>query len=79
MAQRMESAAPPGAVMVSESTARLVHGATVLGEPELVRIKGAERPVPSRQLLGISTRQRTTRTDLAFVGRQWEMDALRYI
>ncbi|WP_297773853.1 adenylate/guanylate cyclase domain-containing protein, partial [Mycobacterium sp.] len=41
MAQRMESVAPPGGVMVSESTARLVEGAAVLGEPEMVRIKGA--------------------------------------
>src|ERR1700739_2848807 len=33
MAQRMESAAPPGGVMLSASTARLVEGAAVLGEP----------------------------------------------
>ena len=43
MAQRMESVAPPGGVMLSESTARLVEGA-VLGEPELLRVKGAEEP-----------------------------------
>ncbi|WP_304442558.1 adenylate/guanylate cyclase domain-containing protein, partial [Mycobacterium sp. E3198] len=36
MAQRMESVAPPGGVIVSESTARLVAGAVVLGESELV-------------------------------------------
>src|ERR1700747_1123759 len=42
MAQRIEAAAPPGGVMLSDSTARLVEGAVVLGEPELVRIKGAE-------------------------------------
>ena len=50
MAQRMESVAPPGGVMLSESTARLVDGAATLGEPEMVRIKGAEaasgRPSP---------------------------------
>ena len=34
MAQRMESAAPPGGVMLSESTARLVEDATELAEPE---------------------------------------------
>jgi len=39
MAQRMESVAPPGAVMLSESTARLVEGAATLGEAERVRIK----------------------------------------
>ena len=31
MAQRMESVAPPGGVMLSESTARLVEDAAVLG------------------------------------------------
>ena len=46
MAQRMESVAPPGGVMLSASTARLVEGAAALGEPELVQIKGADEPVP---------------------------------
>ena len=57
MAQRMESVAPPGGVMLSASTARLVDGAATLGEPELVQIKGADAPVPARRLLsmGIST------------------------
>ena len=40
MAQRMESVAPPGGVMLSESTARLVENAAVLGEQKLVHIKG---------------------------------------
>ena len=41
MAQRMESIAPPGGVMLSESTARLAEHAVVLGDPEMVGIKGA--------------------------------------
>ena len=41
MAQRMESVAPPGGVMLSASTARLVDGSAILGEAELVQIKGA--------------------------------------
>ena len=36
MAQRMESVAPPGGVMLSASTARLVEGVATLGEAELV-------------------------------------------
>ena len=40
MAQRMESIAPPGGVMLGESTARLVENTVVLGEPELVHVKG---------------------------------------
>ena len=52
VAQRMESVAPPGGVMLSASTARLVEGAASLGEPELVQIKGAEQPVPARRPAG---------------------------
>src|SRR5271169_445539 len=51
MAQRMESVAPPGGVILSTSTARLVEGAATLGEVERVRIKGTDQPVPARRLL----------------------------
>jgi adenylate cyclase len=51
MAHRMESVAPAGGVMLSESTARLVEDAAVLGEPEPMQIKGADKPVPARRLL----------------------------
>ena len=54
MAQRMESVAPPGGVMLSASTARLVEGAATLGDVELVQIKGADAPVPAQRLLGVS-------------------------
>ena len=54
MAQRMESVAPPGGVMLSESTARLVEDAAVLAEPEMVRIKGADDPVAARRLLAMA-------------------------
>jgi class 3 adenylate cyclase len=77
LAQRMESAAPPGGVMLSESTARLVEGAAALGEPEMVRIKGAEEPVPAHRLLGVSDRdRRAARAESALVGRRWEMAAV---
>ena len=55
MAQRMESVAPPGGVMVSDSTARLVDTAAMLGDTERVHIKGAEDPVPAHRLLGMAT------------------------
>ncbi len=77
MAQRMESVAPPGGVMLSESTARLVEHTVMLGEPEQVRIKGAEEPVRARRLLAISPRDgRGGRTEASLVGRRWEMAAL---
>src|SRR5271154_2878976 len=77
MAQRMESVAPPGGVMLSASTARLVEGAASLGELELVRIKGAEEPVPVRRLLGMGDGHRAARpAESNIVGRRWEMAAV---
>ena len=77
MAQRMESVAPPGGVMLSASTARLVEGAATLSDPELVQIKGAEEPVPARRLLSVSDRDRSVAaSQSALVGRRWEMSAV---
>ena len=77
MAQRMESAAPPGEVLLSTSTARLVDGAAVLGQPELVRIKGAEKPVSAQRLLGMEAQHRAVgRVESDLVGRRWEMLAV---
>ena len=57
MAQRMESVAPPGGVMVSGPTARLVEATAMLGDSELVHIKGAQDPVPARRLLGMASEE----------------------
>jgi hypothetical protein len=77
MAQRMESVASPGGVMLSASTARLVEGTADLGEPELVRIKGAGEPVPAHRLLGMAERDRALgRAESNLVGRRWEMSAV---
>jgi class 3 adenylate cyclase len=76
-AQRMESVAPPGGVMLSESTARLVEHTVMLAEPEWVRIKGADEPVPARRLIGIGPRDGPVgRAEASLVGRRWEMAAL---
>jgi class 3 adenylate cyclase len=77
MAQRMEAAAPPGGVMLSVATGRLVEDAATLGELELVQIKGAEQPVPARRLLGMKEQQRSVRrAESNLVGRRWEMSAV---
>ena len=77
MAQRMESVAPPGAVMLSESTARLVEHLVMLGEPEWVSIKGADEPVRAHRLLAIGPRDGLVgRAEASLVGRRWEMAAL---
>jgi class 3 adenylate cyclase len=77
MAQRMESVASPGGVMLSASTARLVGGAAALGDSELVQIKGARAPVLARQLLRMADGHRAVRrAESSLVGRQWEMSAV---
>ncbi|WP_026256389.1 adenylate/guanylate cyclase domain-containing protein [Mycobacterium sp. 155] len=76
-AQRMESVAPAGGVMLSESTARLVERVALLSEPELVRIKGGDAPVPARRLLGMgSGHGAVPRREARLVGRRWEMAAV---
>ena len=79
MAQRMESLAAPGGVMLSESTARLVADVAVLGEPEGGHVKGADALVPARPLLAMKAGR--PRADLqrrvsTLVGRKWELAAL---
>jgi class 3 adenylate cyclase len=73
-AQRMESVAPAGGVMLSESTAGLVEEIVVLADPEFVRIKGSGRPVCARRLVAIHPRHAPVRrTESSLVGREGEM------
>jgi class 3 adenylate cyclase len=77
MAQRMESVAPAGGVMLSASTARLVEGAATLSDAELVEIKGADEPVAAQRLLSMSDERRpVSRVESNLVGRHWEMAAV---
>src|SRR5271169_4681626 len=77
MAQRMESVAPPGGVMVSASTARLVEDVVALGAAELVHIKGTDRPIHAQRLLSMSEERRPVgRAESKLVGRRWEMSAV---
>jgi class 3 adenylate cyclase len=77
VAQRMESVAPPGGVMLSASTARLVEGSATLAEPEMLRVKGADEPVAARRLVGMGERHRAAwRAESNLVGRRWEMSAV---
>src|SRR5271166_1469385 len=77
MAQRMESVAPPGGVMLSASTARLVEHHAVLSDPEMVRIKGSDQPVAGQRLLGVPEQdRRAAGAASTLVGRRWEMAAV---
>ena len=61
----------------AQSTARLVDGAAALGEPEMVRIKGAVEPVAAYRLLGMGGQHRGIgRAESKLVGRRWEMSAV---
>jgi adenylate cyclase len=75
MAQRMESVAPPGGVMLSASTARLVEDTAVLADPEMVHIKGTAQPVPARRLIA-TARDLRRRNDPRLVGRTWELSTI---
>ena len=77
MAQRMESVAPPGGIMLSGSTARLVEGVALLGEPEMVHIKGADEAVPASRLLSMGDPHRAVgHAESGLVGRRWEMSTV---
>jgi class 3 adenylate cyclase len=76
-AQRMESVAPAGGVMLSESTVRLVEDRVLLSGQAWVRVKGADQPAAVRQLLGIPPRSgRLGRVESSLVGRSAEMTAI---
>ncbi|KWX67560.1 adenylate/guanylate cyclase domain-containing protein [Mycobacterium sp. NAZ190054] len=76
LAQRMESVAPPGGVMISETTARLIEHEARLGDVEWVHIKGADQPVPARRLLEVVERRDRRSADTTFVGRNDEIAEL---
>ncbi|MGO9350707.1 MAG: ATP-binding protein, partial [Mycobacterium sp.] len=77
MAQRMESVAPSGGVMLSASTARLVEHHAVLSEPGMVHVKGSDQPVTAQRLLGVPERdRRVAGAESTLVGRRWEMAAI---
>src|ERR1700752_4654808 len=80
LAQRMESVAPPGWVMLSESTAHLVEHTAILADTEFVSIKGKDDPVSARRLLAIEPRHALAGgTESRLVGRGWDMAVVEAI
>ena len=81
LASRMETAAEPGSVLVSESTHRLAREFFAFAPPETLQVKGKQEPVEAFRLLrptevdtriGASVARGLTR----FVGRSREMGTL---
>jgi class 3 adenylate cyclase len=76
VAQRMESVAPPGGVMLSESTARLVQHATLLADAEEVHFKGSDVPVLAYRLLSLADEPQRSSLQGALVGRELEVTTI---
>ncbi len=77
LAQRMESVAPPGGVMLSDSTARIVADVATVAQPETAYIKGATEPVRAHRLLAMTDHHELGgRHTSTLVGREWEVGAL---
>ena len=77
IAQRMESAAPAGGVMITEATARLVGHTAILSDLQLVAAKGAAAPVPARLLLAVGARRTSPdRRASVLIGRVREIASI---
>jgi class 3 adenylate cyclase/tetratricopeptide (TPR) repeat protein len=82
LAARLEQAATPGTVLVSEATRRLAEGAFTFRALPPLALKGYDTPVPAFEVIG--RRERRARVDLAaergftpLVGRERELAQLR--
>jgi class 3 adenylate cyclase/tetratricopeptide (TPR) repeat protein len=78
-AARLEQAAPPGTVLIGESTYGLVAGAVEVESIEPVVAKGKAEAVAAYRLLSVVTGvpQRAGRLDAAMVGRGRDLGILR--
>jgi adenylate cyclase len=59
LTQRLESAAPPGGILISAATASRLAGSIPLGTPRAVEVKGLDAPVEVRDVLGDENAQVT--------------------
>ncbi len=76
LASRLESAAAPGAILVSAEVAKRTRGQFELGPVRRLSVKGKERPVEAHELVReISARGRDERS-APLVGRDRELDVL---
>src|ERR1700677_1775119 len=83
LASRMQTAAPVGAIAVSEATRKLSEGYFILKPLGATKVKGVSEPVNMYEVAGLGplrTRlQRSAARGLSkFVGREHEMEALKH-
>src|SRR6266545_2147599 len=79
VAQRLETAAPPGQVLVGAETARLLRGAAKLDPIDPLLLKGKALPVDASVLVSVESEQAgaPARPAPPFVGREAELRFLR--
>jgi class 3 adenylate cyclase/tetratricopeptide (TPR) repeat protein len=79
VAQRLESAAAPGEVLIGAQTARLVRGGAQLERVSPLTLKGKSAPVTAWRLDSVAseTAEPPARVTAAFVGRAAELRQLR--
>ncbi|HEX5609810.1 MAG TPA: AAA family ATPase [Solirubrobacterales bacterium] len=79
VAQRLESAATPGQVLIGEEAARLVSTAAQLDPVEPLDLKGKADPVPAWRLVSVTSELAgpPARAGTPFVGRGEELGQLR--
>src|SRR5205807_127809 len=81
LAARMEQLAPPGSILLTADTLRLVEGLVQVTALGPIPVKGLSEPVEVFELIGASTVRRRLQASVArgltrFVGRQTELETL---
>jgi adenylate cyclase len=76
LAQRLESAAPPGETYVSEATMRLTEDLFRFDPVGELQLKGKSEPVQAWRLVGERSRERPGRSAASLVGRRRELQAV---
>ncbi|HHS97149.1 MAG TPA: tetratricopeptide repeat protein [Chloroflexi bacterium] len=81
LASRLESACPPGRVMISAETARPLHGLFDFEPPRQIRVKGKAEPITVYIVVGEKARRGPTRgvpgLQAPMIGREAELEALQ--
>ena len=78
VAARLEQAAPPGSVLLGETTYRLVKDAVIVEPVEPLSLKGKGEPVPAFRLISVrpDTAGHVRHLDAPLVGRERELARL---
>ena len=76
VAARLEQAAQPGEILIGEASFALVREAVEAEAVEPLELKGKAEPVPAFRLVAVGG-EATRRHDVAMVGRERELQALR--